>query len=75
MKLIQLPANDIRDVPRALRNLADDIERGEYGDSHNVGWVVDCGDARLEIGMAGAAAEAGITAYYLFGKAMRKLEA
>ena len=75
MEIIQLPDRDIGNVPRALRALADAIERGEFGDGHNVAWAVDCGRGRVEVGLAGPAPEAGITAYYLFGQAMRKLEA
>lgn len=74
LNIIELPDRDLTDVPRALRALADGIERGDYGDAHNVAWVVDCGDSRIEIGMAGAAPEPGATAHLLFGIAMRKLE-
>ncbi len=73
--LVQLPAVDIRDVTKGMRTLADQIERGEFGDAHNVAWVIDCGDSRIELGMLGAAAEAGITAHFLFALAMRRLEA
>ena len=72
--ILRLPDRDLTDVPRALRALADAIERGEYGDAHNVAWVVDCGDSRIEVGMAGAAPEPGATAHLLFAIAQRKLE-
>ena len=74
LKLVRLPECNIQDIPRGLRAIADEIEDGKYGDAHNLAWVIDCGDDRFEIGMLGAAPEPGITAYYLYGLAMRKLE-
>lgn len=72
--VVKLPDRDLTDVPKTLRALADAIERGEYGDAHNVAWVIDCGDSRVECGMAGAAPEPGATAHLLFAIAQRKLE-
>ena len=72
--VLHLPDRDLTDVPRALRALADAIERGEYGDGHNAAWVVDCGDKRVECGLAGAAPEPWATAHLLFAIAQRKLE-
>lgn len=72
--ILHLPDRDLTDVPRTLRELADSIERGEYGDGHNVAWAVDCGDSRVECGLAGAAPEPGATAHLLFAIAQRKLE-
>ena len=74
LKVVQLPSRDIGDIPRGLRFIADEIEAGRYGDAHNLAWVIDCGDSRVEIGMLGQAAEPGAVGYYLFGLAMRKLE-
>lgn len=73
-KLLEFPSGNVRDVPRGLRELANRIEGGNYGDAHTLAWVVDCGDGRLEIGLLGSAAEAGVTAYYMYGVAMRRLE-
>lgn len=73
-KLIRLPDVNLGDVPRALRALADAIERGEYGDAHNAAWVVDCGNGESLVGLAGAAPEPGATAHLLLGIGMRKLE-
>lgn len=72
--VLQFPDRDLTDVPRTLRALADAIERGEYGDAHNVAWVVDCGDSRVACGLAGAAPEPEATAHLLFAIAQRKLE-
>lgn len=73
-KLLAFPERNIQDIPRGLRELADTIEKGEYGDAHNLVWAIDCGGGRLELGMLGKAPEPGITAYYLCGLAMRRLE-
>lgn len=75
VKLLAFPERDVQDIPRGLRALADRIEKGECGASHVLAWVVDCGDGRIDVGCLGAAAEPGAVAYYLYGLAMRKLEA
>jgi hypothetical protein len=64
----------INDVSRCLRTLADQIDRGDYGDAHNVAWIVDCGCDQIEVGMAGPTASSGAEAHYLMAKGMRKLE-
>lgn len=73
--LLKFPDVDIQDIPRGLRNLADAIEAGSWGDAHNVVWVVDCGDGKVELGMLGGTAEPGAVSHLLLGIAMRKLEA
>lgn len=75
LKVLEFPSSPgCTDVAAALRRLADGIEAGEYGDAHNLAWSLDCGDGRIEIGLQGKAPEPGVTAYYLFGIAQRKLE-
>lgn len=71
--LMQFPDRDIRDIPRALRALADKVEGGEFGDAHNLAWVIDCGNGQIETGLAGDAPQAGITAHFLWAMAMRKI--
>lgn len=75
LKLVDFPPRDAAlSVPAALRKLADQIEAGELGDAHNLAWVIDCGDSRVEIGLTGPAPEPGPTAYLLFGLAKRRIE-
>lgn len=74
LNVVQLPRADIVDLPRGLRALADEIESGKYGDAHNLAWVIDCGDGRIEIGMLGNTAQPGAEAHYLYALAQRKLE-
>lgn len=74
LKVVELPPTAMQDIPAALRRLADRVEAGEFGAAHNIGYVVDCGDHEIAVGLLGQAPEAGVSAYYLFGLAMRKLE-
>ena len=74
LKLVEFPASGIIDVPTSLRNLADAIERGDYGDAHNVAWVVDCGDSHIEVGLSGRSESPGAVAHLLFAMAQRKFE-
>lgn len=73
MKVVKFPARDLADIPAALRRIASEIEAGEYGDSHNLAWVIDCGDGRIECGLLGNAPEAGSLGHFLFCKAAHKL--
>jgi hypothetical protein len=72
--ITNFPEKSIADVPRMLRALAEEIEEGKFGDAHNLAYSIDCGDHRVEVGLCGTSPEGGVTAYYLFGLAMRKLE-
>jgi len=74
LSVVSFPSKDIRNVPASLRALADSIEQGLYGAAHNLAWVIDCGDARIEAGLLGSAAEVAPTAYFLFGLAQRRIE-
>lgn len=75
LKVVPLNPSCAQDIPGALRALAERIETGGYGFAvHNVGWVMDCGDGRVEIGLLGAAPEPGATGHLLFALGQRKLE-
>lgn len=74
LSVVKFPDRDIRDVPSSLRALADTIEKGGYGDAHNLAWVIDCGEGRIEAGLIGAATEVAPTAYFLFGLGQRRIE-
>ena len=74
LKVVEIKTGNLGDIPNGLRRLADQVERGDYGDVHNLAWSIDCGSGRIEIGMLRKAPEAGVTAYYLFALSMRKLE-
>ena len=69
-----LPTGNLSDVPSRLRALADSIEAGDFADAHNLAWVIDCGNGRLEIGLLGRCAELSSTLYYLLGLGKRKVE-
>jgi hypothetical protein len=74
LRVIQFPDKDINDIPGTLRKLADQIEAGDYDDAHNLAWVIDCGDSRIEVGMMGKAPEPATLAHFLFALGQRKLE-
>lgn len=74
LKVVSLPTADVGDVSRGLRHIADQIEHGDFGHAHNLAWVIDCGDSRIELGMLGHSAEPGPTAHLLYAIAQRKLE-
>ena len=72
-QLLQFPKIDIADVPRGLREIADQIEAGDFGGAHNLAWVIDCGDGKVEVGMLGRAGEPGAVAHFLFSLGQQKL--
>lgn len=74
VKVLKMPERNVQDIPRALRTLAEEVEQGKLGDCHNIAWVVDVGGGRVEVGLLGAAAEAGPTAHLLLAKGLRALE-
>lgn len=74
MNIVEFPGNDIADIPRGLRALADSIEAEGFGDAHHVAWVIDEGNGSIAIGMLGKAAEPGAIAHFLFALAQRRLE-
>jgi hypothetical protein len=73
MKVVELPTNSVGDISGGLRRLADAIDAGTYEDAHNVIWIVDCGNARIEFGMLGQSAEPGACALLLMEMARFKL--
>ena len=75
LKVIDFPGADVRDASAQLRALADQIDRGEYGDAHNVAWVMDCGDSRIEFGMMGQSESFGANFVLLLNLALHKIMA
>ncbi len=72
-KLTVVPTTCANDIPGVLRLMADQIDRGEYGEVHNIAWVMDH-DGGVDAGLLGKAGEIGPTAHLLFAIAQRKLE-
>jgi hypothetical protein len=72
--LLQFPDRDLADVPARLRALADQIEAGDYDDAHNLAWVIDCGNGRVELGVLGATPVPAAIAHFLFALGQRRLE-
>lgn len=73
LNVVELPAKDVSDVPRGLRQMADDIEAGKYEDVQ-LAWVMGCGNGEVTLGLLGKTASPGAEAHLLFAVAQRKLE-
>ena len=73
-ELVAFPERDLKDLPRALRALAESVEKGEYDEAHNLAWVMDCGSARIEVGFLGQSPYPGSDAHLLLALGQRKLE-
>lgn len=75
MNIIDLPVKDIGSIAQRLRDLADAIEEGHFGDAHNVAWVIDCGGGKVEVGFLGRSpGVAGADAHLLLGIGLHKLQ-
>ena len=73
-QLVNFPQdNNVSDIPGMLRTIADCIDTGSFGDAHNLAWVIDCGSGKVETGLMGQAAEAGVTAHFLLHLGMLKI--
>ena len=73
-KLVEFPIASVQDIPARLRELADDIELGNYGDAHSLGWIIDEGDGIISVGLLGTASCPAAELHLLCGIAMRKIE-
>ncbi len=74
LRVVPFPSSNTQDVPASLRALADSIEAGSYGDAHNVAYVIDCGDKKLNVGLLGKANEPGAEVHLLFALGQRLIE-
>lgn len=71
LKLLEFPHSSLVDLPAKLRQLADDVEKGEYGEARTCIVVLDA--ATLEVFGFGAEAD-GTVAHYLLACAQRIIE-
>ena len=74
MEIVKFPENGLVSVSKGLRNIADGIDLGEYGDAHNLAWIIDEGEGMVSFGMLGKSQSSGAEAHLLFSIAARKLE-
>ena len=73
-QLLDFPLNSsMLDIPSALRELADQIERGEHGDAFSLMWVIDTGNSQMSLGLMGKSPQPGLLAYYMAGAVQKKL--
>ena len=73
-QLLAFPEQNIGDIPRGLRWLADQIEGGQFKNSCNLVWALDLGDGQIEVGLLGRSPAPGAEAHFLFALAQRRLE-
>lgn len=62
-----------RDIPAALRKLADEVAEGNFGDAYNLVWAIDGGGGRLEFGLMGPAEAPGAQAHLLLSLAAHRI--
>ncbi len=74
MNVVELKVNNVASVPDSLRNLAAKIEAGDYGEAHNLAWVIDKGFGKISVGLLGESASPAAECHYLFGLGMSTLE-
>lgn len=76
MRVLKFPNAPQTDIPGALRQLAAEIERGDFGDVSALVWV--CHSKRdgedVSIGALGRLPDPAPGAYLLLGLAQRKIE-
>lgn len=65
-----LPVPGLQNIPQLLRNIADEIERGEYGDVGEGALVL----AGNELRVFGLGTADGTVAHYMLARGQRKLE-
>ena len=66
------PKDPCEDVPAGLRNIADAMEKGEYGKVNFLVWIAD--GERLVIGTLGETDNAQADTYLLLGQAKSAVE-
>lgn len=72
-KVLPFPFCRPEDIPGRLRELADRIEAGEFGEIHSIAWVADCGGGNVAVGLVGASPLEGPQAHILLHMGMLKL--
>jgi hypothetical protein len=73
-EVAQLPGTYPRSIADELREIADRIERGEFGAVYSVTWVADCGGGQVQVDFIGPSPLPGAAAHLSLALAMRKLE-
>jgi hypothetical protein len=74
MRVVALPLKPGQSVADQLREIAAQIDAGEYGGVLSVAWVADCGGGTIEVGFCGQSPLEGAHAHLLLAMGMRKLE-
>lgn len=73
-QLLDFPLNSsMLDIPSALRELAEQIERGEHGEAFSLMWAIDKGNSQMSLGLMGKSPQPALLAYYMAGAVQKKL--
>lgn len=75
IKVVELPKASHLNIPEQLRELAKEIEDGEYGEVHHLVWITSNEDqARFDVGLCGKSSESKAVAHFIMSLAQRRLE-
>ena len=73
-KVIALRPGSEESIAEQLRTVADQIERGEFGEVLSLSWVADLGGNQVEVGFVGNSPLPGAATHLMLALGMRKLE-
>lgn len=72
--VVELKGTDISDVALTLRNLAQHIEDGDYGEIINLAWVMRNAEHEITPGYIGKSGSPQGDGYLLLSRGLRELE-
>ena len=73
LNVVPFPERDINDIPRLLRQMADDIEAGSYGDVQSLASVMETDSTVLTFGFGQADAMRAIGLFTTGGAMMAQM--
>ena len=72
LAVLKFPDRNIQDIPLMLRNLAETIEQGKYGDVHSVAWVAILDDD-VACGLIGTEGFSAADAVFILSRGIKAL--
>lgn len=75
MEIVSFPTQTAAlDIPASLRNLADEIEAGEFGAVLRLAWTIEQENGNIDVGLMGQCSDPAPITYMMFGMAQRRVE-